>query len=180
MSPREPTRATNKDSVSCVDLTRCPCGTSGPDSRWPVSGLPGGRCPWARLRPPPPPRLLTEAGLWHHPGERASPGGPEGCQAVPSRCRPDRSGREAGPFRAGGPSCPPHMLAAHTTCYKTLSSCGAIVPGVWCQEWRRGACPLLLLASSCPSAPWSWETTRPVFPKLYFLSVSCHPRLGIS
>lgn len=76
-----------------------------------------GRCSWARLRPPPPPRLLTEAGLWHHPGERASPGGPEGCQAIPSRCRPDRSGREAGPFRAGGPSCPPlyagctyHML----------------------------------------------------------------------
>lgn len=36
--------------------------------------------------------------------------------------RPDRSGRGA----LAAPHC---MLAAHTTCYKTLSSCGAIVPG---------------------------------------------------
>lgn len=44
------------------------------------------------LRPPPPLHPLTETGLWHHPGERASPGGPEGRQAVPSRCSLDHSG----------------------------------------------------------------------------------------
>lgn len=37
-------------------LMRCPRGTSGPDGRWPSSGVPAGPqagCPWAQLRPPP-------------------------------------------------------------------------------------------------------------------------------
>lgn len=86
------------------------------------SGLLEG-CPWAKLRPPPVLHPFTETGLWHHPRERASPGGPEGRQAVPSRCSLYHFD---GGHGAGALLLPAVLSEArpHTTLQKTQSSCG--------------------------------------------------------
>lgn len=163
-----------------MDLVRCPCGTSGPNSRWPLSG----GAPWAAGRVSLGPaeaspllQPLTETGLWHHTGERASPGGPEGCQAVPGGCSLDHSwwGLREGPrcsLLCTGCRRQDHTPHATRHTSENPEQQWAIAHRGLVLGAGEGPVLCLLPAFAHLSGLWSWKVKCPV------ISMSC--RHGVS